>query len=279
MDSREQECIANGNANSTPMQDEFWPSTGPTSDDGETPEPFRLMMWPTPIASDHSPQGRGATQRRIENGRDVQLSSLVQHGPSTSSRAAFPAPISPTPESEPESKASNPDYGLSSPESFAYYDPAMSSWRTSQLCLDGEPEEFSETWPRCAIIVNMRAYRLRPLVRRISGIGSLSWPTPTSSANSDSPAERRRKSPALECIVKMYPAPQASDHKGINQFSPDSGSGHGPASVAESSGEKILPKSLNPAWVEWLMGFPEGWTEIDDTPQESPAESKTESTD
>ena len=33
--------------------------------------------------------------------------------------------------------------------------------------------------------------------------------------------------------------------------------------------------ALNPEWVEWLMGFPAGWTNL--TPQELQAVSKTES--
>jgi hypothetical protein len=28
----------------------------------------------------------------------------------------------------------------------------------------------------------------------------------------------------------------------------------------QSHGVNVVPGSLNPTWVEWLMGFPLGWT-------------------
>lgn len=31
------------------------------------------------------------------------------------------------------------------------------------------------------------------------------------------------------------------------------------------------PGLVNPEWVEWLMGFPEGWTDIASTPLETPS--------
>src|SRR5579885_2429538 len=56
----------------------------------------------------------------------------------TSSAEDSPVRTSPMPGSEPESTGNARDCGASLPASFASYDPATSSWRTSQLCLDGE---------------------------------------------------------------------------------------------------------------------------------------------
>jgi hypothetical protein len=67
---------------------------------------------------------------------------------STSSAAASPAKTSPTPAREPGSTANARVFGRSTPESFASFDPATSSWRTSQLSLLEDSGEFSETWPR-----------------------------------------------------------------------------------------------------------------------------------
>src|ERR1043166_6962863 len=77
-----------------------------------------------------------------------------------------PVRTSATPGSEPELMASVAHYGLSSPESLASYDLAMCLWRTSQLCLDGEWEEFSETWPRSGTMRSGTAYRLPTLAPR-----------------------------------------------------------------------------------------------------------------
>lgn len=43
----------------------------------------------------------------------------------------------------------------------------------------------------------------------------------------------------------------------------------------QSSGEATPPTSLNPAWVEWLMGFPIGWTDLEGsaTPSSPPSPS------
>src|SRR6185369_1358783 len=72
--------------------------------------------------------------------------------------------------------------GRSSTEPFAHYDPASSSWRTSQTSLlseTGQPSEtFSGTWPRAGMTRSGTAYQRRPLVPHTSGIGSSSWPTP-----------------------------------------------------------------------------------------------------
>jgi hypothetical protein len=47
--------------------------------------------------------------------------------------------------------------------------------------------------------------------------------------------------------------------------------------VAGNMIQPIYPTPiLNPAWVEWLMGFPPGWTDLGNTPQESQVESMIE---
>ena len=69
----------------------------------------------------------------------------------------------------------------------------------------------------------------------------------------------------LNRSVKMWPTPTASMHKGSS-----------PASLTRKTGasrenDRLDHKmqategsgQLNPTWVEWLMGFPEGYTEID----------------
>jgi hypothetical protein len=36
-----------------------------------------------------------------------------------------------------------------------------------------------------------------------------------------------------------------------------------PNAVLDGLGTDVVPGSLNPTWVEWLMGFPLGWTALD----------------
>lgn len=57
-------------------------------------------------------------------------------------------------------------------------------------------------------------------------------------------------------IDALFPTASASDHKGSSK----PGQRHGMLSEAAAVGA-----ILNPDWVEKLMGFPEGWTDLSET--------------
>ena len=96
-----------------------------------------------------------------------------------SSAAGSPARTSATPGRAPESrKAHAPGSGLSTLGSFGKYDPATSSWRTSQLSLLGGSESCSETWPRSGSMRSGIAFARMKSERRTEESGSSSWPTP-----------------------------------------------------------------------------------------------------
>jgi hypothetical protein len=147
------------------MQGEFWPDTGPTSDDMTTCEPSRRIR-PTPNASvanlGETPATRDVRRERVKktarngNGMGDQLTIEVQRGPSTSSAAASPARTSVTPARERDWLESDRDSGTSSPVLFASFDPDTCSWRTSQLSLLGGLMPFSGRWPRSGIALSGR---------------------------------------------------------------------------------------------------------------------------
>jgi len=71
---------------------------------------------------------------------------------------------------------------------------------------------------------------------------------------------------------EMWPTPAARDYKGANGYERtkqkiDKGEraqmGQLPNAVMMQEG-KHISGSLNPQWVEWLMGYPEGWTDLED---------------
>ena len=227
------------------------------------------------------------------------------------------------PESESESGASGAGSGGSMPEPLASYDPATSSWRTSQLSLDGGLTEFSETWPRSGTMRSGMCYRLLTLGRRTSASDSGLWPTPnvpnggrsvqhvtewrgrtayhngvkvqvgleaavkmwpTPTAGgfevADIPnllARRERLAKkygnngfglTLNQAVKLWPTPQAHDaSKGYAERVGRYGTEHGARNLNDeavaSTGQAT--GSLNPTWVEWLMGYPLGWTDLGDS--------------
>lgn len=193
-----------------------------------------------------------------------------------------------------DSPGNAPDSGLSSREWFARFDLDSSSWRTSQLSLLGGLMPFSGRWPRSGTMRNGRAFRLPPLVPRISGTGYSFWPT-VNAADAKRGADARDRigsgGPNLAHAVRMaIPTPTAADASGSRDRTANNGQGStghtgttlcdfvtlyptpsatdwkGSSREGQRRGQLseavAIGGQLNPTWVEWLMGFPPGWTEV-----------------
>jgi len=122
---------------------------------------------------------------------------------------------------------------------------------------------------------NFTVYPLPPVAAlRIKGTESGSWPTPTATERSGINTKTGTGGGLTHAVktaegVKMkasqlWPTPQASDHR-------DRGNLSNPAIQRRLSLGKQLNLSmvvsptsgqLNPQWVEWLMGYPDGWTDL-----------------
>lgn len=194
----------------------------------------------------------------------------------TFSRVASHASQSATPESG-LPKTTSDGYGQRLRDSFAFYDHEQCCWRTCQASLLPDLEMSSPTWPRAGMTRNGIAYRLPPLVPITAVTGSSSWPTPCARDYRDtgnlhltaSPQHMNdtlpRKVHQVERQAKqMWPTPCAGDDR-------DRGNLSTPAIQRRHAKGKQLNLSmvvsdvsgnLNPAWVEWLMGFPAGWTDL-----------------
>ena len=132
-----------------------------------------------------------------------------------------------------------------------------------QARLDGSLVEYSQTWPQAGMVSNGKAYRLRRLVRRISARGSLLLPTMRASEKSKyqyNHGDHSKKNLTLLGYVNLYPTPTANDAK--NNASP-SQQRRRVKGFSQSLNVEVNGK-LNPRWVEWLMGFPDGWTDLED---------------
>jgi hypothetical protein len=164
----------------------------------------------------------------------------------TSFLAAFPARTSAPPAKAPDSMANEAASGSTWRASFARYSPEASTWKTPQFSLLGGLVEFSETWPRWGLMQNGESY-LRPTpVLPICESASGLWPTPTASEGSGGgKAEYARL--ALDGVPRASGAQRALKLRDLVMLRP------GPNS---QSGQ------LNPNWVEWLMGWPIGWTDL-----------------
>ena len=171
----------------------------------------------------------------------------------TSSAEDSPARTSRTQESEQELTESAADCGENTQESFASYDPASSSWRTSQLCLTGEWSEYSETWPRAGMTRNGRAYELPTLAHSTGESESGLWPTPD--ANTSTYSNHYNGFLNLREAVKMWPTPRASAAMA-------NGKAGRPDADCRLEDVVQIGGQLNPTWVEWLMGYPKDYTEV-----------------
>jgi hypothetical protein len=181
---------------------------------------------------------RGGSRMSDESGQQNSL-------PLISSAADSPVRMSPSRERALASRARARASGTSSGASSANSGPASSSSRTSRVAnVDG--------CPTCATTCSLSATVRLPPTCLPSTLGrpnvehECSWLPITKVA-----ARAGQRIPKL----RLYPSPTVKgDHN-----HPGAGyrSGYGLATVVAPDGP------LNPRFVEWLMGFPDGWTDCE----------------
>lgn len=157
----------------------------------------------------------------------------------------------------PESDAARPTSdgsGKISLESLAKYDPATSSWRTceesSPLLNETPSEPFSGRWPISGTMRSGTCSARPRSARRTGGKGSSCWATPTSRDWKDgaNPSE----SVATNGLLGRQ-APRWAKLPGMVR----NHHGHRGLDADPRTGPKA---SLNPQFVERLMGFPPNWS-------------------
>jgi len=139
--------------------------------------------------------------------------------------------------------------------SLARFDPASRSWKTAQPSLLGDSEPSSVTWPRSGMTAGGQCWELPTLGRPTSATGSGLWPTPIAS---DSRGSSGRPAPGKQ--VQLVDAV-----KFATPLSRDYRSGKASQATHDKNSRPLSEQiggSLNPTWVEWLMGWPLGWTDL-----------------
>lgn len=158
--------------------------------------------------------------------------STANHGEDllTWFREAFLVRTSPSPEAEPVSMESGPDYGPRWLESSVRFDRGSSSWKTHRQLFAEVLDESSVTFPRWGMIRDGVVFQRPKLELHTDEIdfGSL-LPTPTVKGNYNKASLSKKAGDGLATAVNKL----------------ETGDG-GP---------------LNPEFVEWLMGWPIGWTD------------------
>jgi DNA (cytosine-5)-methyltransferase 1 len=171
--------------------------------------------------------------------------------------------------------------------SLARWDRDSSSWKTPQCSLLADLDVFSETWPRWGMMRDGECSEQSMPVLRTSETESGLWRTPMARDWKDMSCSSQIY---RQDQVKMWPTPCATDHKGSGKTGTlrdrlDYAAERG----ATKSNTYATPQArdfrsgstdrwdnpertrnlndqiggqLNPTWVEWLMGWPLGWTDL-----------------
>jgi hypothetical protein len=199
--------------------------------------------------------------------------------------ADFHAKTSLQPEKGLELTESGQECGEKWHGSFTKYDPDSSLWRTHQCSLLGDLEPYSETWPRWGLMRDGECWEQQMLALRISETESgfvpneqANWPTPTASQGrsqgmilqmrklvdqgelSIEEAEQMIGGSLTPPRLQPWPTPRTKGMCG--------GSGSWELLKKNTTIEEARQMGagnggkLNPMWVEWLMGWPLGWTDL-----------------
>jgi hypothetical protein len=198
---------------------------------------------------------------------------------------AFRAKTSVQQGKEPESPEPDQDSGEKWRGSFVKYDPDSASWRTHQCSLAGDLEPFLETWPQWGLMRNGECWEQQTLAHLIietesgssvwigtptatmsersekfaSGVSTPAefvkkWPTPTVCGNYNRKGASPTSGDGLATAVNKWPTPTAHNAKETN--APSEALRNTPTLASQAGGQ------LNPTWVEWLMGWRLGWTDL-----------------
>jgi hypothetical protein len=129
-------------------------------------------------------------------------------------------------------------HGFETP--LAHYDPDTQSWKTSgDISLWGEQPSLANL-PKSGMTRSGVLFPQPDWVRPIDATASLSWPTPRASA-----AMADSREAILRNVAKKGYKSKLEQAIQLAQVDPSAIGG-----------------KLNPTWVEWLMGFPLGWTDL-----------------
>jgi hypothetical protein len=183
--------------------------------------------------------------------------------------------------------------------SFVKFDPNTSLWRTHQCSLLGDLDEFLETWPQWGLMRDGECWEQKTLEQTIRGTefglspngldyfhtpnttgldgGSNSRralkkrmemiPTPTARDGSGvrgKAAQERKNNPidTVPIYVQKFPTPQSNDAKNAVVRHRTKSLQIMLGGTIATENPELIGGQLNPMWVEWLMGWPLGWTDL-----------------
>jgi hypothetical protein len=180
--------------------------------------------------------------------------------------AGFHAKISQQQEKAQELTESDQECGEKWRGWLAKFDPNSYSWKIAQCSLLEEESESLQTLPRSGITRHGLLWE-QPMLEQItkgteSGL-SEKWPIPDANCGQRGTQPnwkpiRKSGQPAQytinQAVRDKFPTPTA--HNAKENASPSEYNRNEPTLATHAGGK------LNPMWVEWLMMFPLGWTDL-----------------
>jgi hypothetical protein len=223
----------------------------------------------------------GMTYKPLTESRGEELLMLYLAG--------FHAKTSAPQEKAPDLTVSDQECGRTWRAWLAKFDLDSCSWKTPQCLLLGEEPESLQTLPRWGMTRNGLLWEQQTLEPITRGTESGLWASPNARDWKDSgTTQGNRKSPNLGTQVH-WPTPTVCVNYNRKGASKNSGDGLATAvkncptprtaGMCGGTGSwELLNKNtsteearlmgagnggkLNPTWVEWLMGWPLGWTDL-----------------
>ena len=168
-------------------------------------------------------------------------------------------------------------FGQKCTVSLARYDQDTQLLKMYQCSLFGEEQELLQTLPKSGMTVNGRLSEQTRWELGTEEKESGLWRTPDANMERDKRSYKNMKSrldrgmplnlnDQLNAIEKgllkepkMFPTPTANEDA--------AGTPNGKMQKMLGNCEEVRSQgtgTLNPMWVEWLMGFPIGWTDLED---------------
>src|SRR5262245_559841 len=208
----------------------------------------------TPIASSSS---CNASRTAVSPGSLSLTTSVIStdaHGQMSWTFAVPDFPASPSPKLDAMPVSMTPDTSGPLPSGwFARYDPASSTWKTCQdSLLTQASDDFSGIWPQQAMMHDGACWEQTMLAHRITVRGSGFWHTAEGMIPRSMGSTRLK---TLDQDPQVWSTPRQSDWR----------SGKVSARTRFKN-TRPLPEQvgglLNPEWVEWLMAWPIGWSDL-----------------
>jgi DNA (cytosine-5)-methyltransferase 1 len=209
-------------------------------------------LWPTPRNSSAMSEDTQAIRERLNNGKEYK--SRLEEAVALT---MWPTPLS----SDSHYRLQGNSQAANNLQAMAARGELEKMWPTPTT-MDWLPPRSEEALERQQ--TNNRPGRTTPPTLKDAVAHPEMWPTPTAHPD-NSNVNGKFKNPTLGDAVKLWPTMSSSGmgntgSQQMLQAKVDNGTITDEEKRMMSAGNG---GRLNPTWVEWLMGFPTGWTDLD----------------